>query len=213
MELFGQSQHRLAVHSLSDLKQAEIYVRHNDELIVAAQSWSGVTDYHRVGWKGQVEAGHAQLLAAHGRVREAEAAYKRAEAFDRQSVDLAAKEGIDFYPEIKEEAIDSLIAAQARMKSRQGRVAEGEAYARRALLGRLKAKGKYNIDTAQYIGYLANILVEQGRLAEGERLIRSELDIYRTLALGKDLGRVAQALNELRGDGRRPARSTSSSRR
>ena len=45
-------------------------------------------------------------------------------------------------------AADTMIVGQARMKSKQGRLAEAEADARRALLARLKDQGKYNaIDT------------------------------------------------------------------
>ena len=56
---------------------------------------------------------------------------------------------------------DELIASQGRMKARQGRIAEGEADVRRALLRRLKSTGKYNLRTAQVVGTLAGLLVEQ----------------------------------------------------
>ena len=85
-----------------------------------------------------------------------------------------------------EQAIDVVIAAQGRMKARQGRIAEGEADVRRALLSRLKATGKYNLSTARYIGYLANLLVEQGRFAEAEQLTRTQLEIQQTLGVPKD---------------------------
>ena len=42
------------------------------------------------------------------------------------------------------QAADLMVLGQARMKARQGRLAEAEADARRALLARLKDQGKYN---------------------------------------------------------------------
>ena len=69
-------------------------------------------------------------------------------------------------------AADTMVVGQARMKARQGRLAEAEADARRALLSRLKDQGKYNAATPFYITGLANCLVEQGRYAEAEKLLR-----------------------------------------
>ncbi len=52
------------------------------------------------------------------------------------------------------------------MKARQGRLAEAEVDARRALLSRLKDNGKYHPQTPRYVAGLAGILVEQGRYQE-----------------------------------------------
>ena len=62
------------------------------------------------------------------------------------------------------------------------REAEGEADVRRALLTRLKATGKYNLATSKFIGYLAQLLVEQGRFADAEKLTRTQVDIWMTEA-------------------------------
>src|SRR5262245_14269610 len=83
------------------------------------------------------------------------------------------------------------------MKARQGRVAEGEADVRRALLSRLKATGKYNLSTAPFIGFLANLLVEQGRFSEAEQLTRQQLDIFEKLGVAKDTQNYAIVLSQL----------------
>ena len=72
------------------------------------------------------------------------------------------------------------------MKARQGRLAEAEVDARRALLSRLKDQGKYNPVTPRFIMGLADILVEQGRYAEAEKLARVSLEINRTVGVAED---------------------------
>ena len=60
-------------------------------------------------------------------------------------------------------SVDFTVLSQARVKARQGRFAEAEVDARRALLSQLKNQGKYSPVTPRFIGGLADILVEQGR--------------------------------------------------
>jgi tetratricopeptide (TPR) repeat protein len=69
--------------------------------------------------------------------------------------------------------------------SAEGRLAEAEIDARRALLARLKAQGKYSSVTPQYIRGLANALVEQGRYDEAEKLARTALEINREIGVAE----------------------------
>ena len=71
------------------------------------------------------------------------------------------------------------------MKARQGRLAEAEADARTALLSRLKDQGKYNPPTPRFIMGLADVLVEQGRYAEAEKLARVSLEINREVGIAE----------------------------
>jgi len=83
------------------------------------------------------------------------------------------------------------------MKARQGRVAEGEADVRRALLNRLKATGQYHLQTAGFIGHLAILLIEQGRYTEAEQLTRRQIEIQRTLGVPSSSQTYATVLNQL----------------
>ena len=67
---------------------------------------------------------------------------------------------------------DFSVLWQSRMKARQGRLSEAEADARRALLARLRDTGKYDTAVPHFVMGLADILVEQGRYAEAEKISR-----------------------------------------
>jgi len=185
---------------LGDFAQAEIYVRRNDALIREARGWGNVGPFVRASWEGDVEWGRAALYEARGQFHEAEAAYARALAQKGQMPRLLSTfppGGIPPPLSQLQRANDRLLALQGRMKARQGRIAEGEADVRRALLNRLNATGKYNLQTSQHIGWLANLLVEQGRFAEAERLTRAQLDIIRALGAPKDSQIYAATLSQL----------------
>lgn len=92
-----------------------------------------------------------------------------------------------------------MVLGQARMKARQGRLAEAEADARRALLARLKDQGKYHPLTPNYLMGLADILIEQGRYDEAEQLARISIDINRTVGVAGDSQSTAQLLSNLGG--------------
>jgi CHAT domain-containing protein len=184
---------------VGDLAQAETYVRRNDELLAAARKWKGyATAFRRASWHSSVENGHALLFEARGQFREAEAAYKRTEDFKREM--LASNEFLDGLRPREDQiqqALDSAIIKQGRVKASQGRMAEAEADMRRALLSRLKAAGKYNVRTATYIGHLAGLLIEQGRLAEAEQLLRTQIEINEALGIAKNSRNTAETLGRL----------------
>jgi CHAT domain-containing protein/tetratricopeptide (TPR) repeat protein len=184
--------------SLGDFNQAESHIRNNDALIQDARTWKSYAGFRRANWNSEVEWGHAVLFEARGQFREAEAGYRRAETLKRESLALLhTYDGLPPPADQLQQSIDRLIVNQGRMKARQGRLAEGEADVRRALLSRLKATGKYNLRAAQHIGDLADILVEQGRFTEAEQLSRAQLEIHRALGVAKDSRTLADSLNRL----------------
>jgi tetratricopeptide (TPR) repeat protein len=83
------------------------------------------------------------------------------------------------------------------MKARQGRLAEAEAEARRALLARLKDQGKYSPTTPVFIMTLANVMVEQGRYSDAEKLIRVALEIYHAVGAPAESQGNVQMLSHL----------------
>jgi CHAT domain-containing protein len=183
---------------LGDFNQAEAYVRKNQALILEARGWKTYSGFRRAGWESDVELSRAYLYEARGQYAEAEIAYRRSEVFRRESARLLnTYEGLP--PPLDQiiQSADFMLASQGRMKARQGRIAEGEADVRRALLSRLKATGKYNLITTRYAGNLANMMVEQGRHVEAEQLTRRNIETLETLGVPKDSQNYAVLLNQL----------------
>ena len=146
-------------------------------------------------WTSNVSVG--RLHEARGQFRQAEAAYARAEQLLR--VWVVKRVGLHgASPRTQGEGgIDQLVAWQGRMKAQQGRMAEGEADVRRALLSRLKSIGKYNTQTVQYITMLASLMLEQGRYGDAEKLTRTGIEIYRTLGVAEDSQLLASTNSDL----------------
>ena len=145
-------------------KTAENYVRRNQALLQEVRSspipgWRAAYPRYRNTWEADVEMGRAFIFEARGQLQNAEAAYVRAEALKRASLKDVPnwhapppKDDIAFWS-------DGLVRAIARSKMRQGRLAEAEVDARRALLARLSVQGKYHARTPSFIIGLADILI------------------------------------------------------
>src|SRR5262249_1713210 len=142
------------------------------------QNWSDAR--RRAWWSGEVDRANGALYEARGQYREAEAALRRVEATWKRALTLPY-DGPKIPPDQLPHAIDLAIAELGRIKARQGRMAEGEADVRRALLSRLGVTGKFNLQTARYIAFLSALLIEQGRLADAEKLTLALREIHREL--------------------------------
>ncbi len=148
-------------------------------------------------WESQADFVRAAVFEARGQYPEAEAAYRRSEAFRRATLKDLAKMQFPPTPEQMLQAADGTLLAVARNESKQGKQSEAEADARRALLEILKSQGKFSPATPQFIVGLAGILVEQGRYADAEKLARSALDVQRTLGIADDAPDTVQILSGL----------------
>ena len=175
---------------MGDIAQAEAYLRRSLTAIQEART-SGLAGMARILRQVRPELGGARsrfraamIFEARGQFAEAEAAYRIAEAAQacrhQGCSGLGQSTGRDPFCL---QAIDATILNQARMKARQGRLAEAEVDARRALLSRLKDTGKYNPVTPRFVMGLAGILVEQGRYDEAEQLARVALEINKTVGV------------------------------
>src|SRR5258706_7977733 len=96
-----------------------------------------------------------------------------------------------------ERGVDWGLAQEGRVKVKQGRVGEGEADVRRALLSRLSKSGKFHADTAGILAVLVFVIQEQGRYQEAEQLQRQVIDIYRGLGYGPESGQMVNAQVQL----------------
>jgi tetratricopeptide (TPR) repeat protein len=65
------------------------------------------------------------------------------------------------------------------------------------LLSRLKDQGKYNPQTTRFVTGLASVLVEQGRYADAEKLVRTALEIQRTVGVPDNTHFSAQIMSQL----------------
>jgi CHAT domain-containing protein len=187
-----------------DIPLAETYVRRAAALLQEARAmqlpgWRQNYPRMRNGWESDAEAARGALLEARGQFREAEASYQRTEALRRASI--KDRHLWDFAPPESQLrlAADGFVLAMGRMKARQGRLAEAEIDVRRALLGRLKDQGKYNPRTTRFVMGLAEILVEQGRYPEAEKLTRTALEINRTIGVADEAPTTAHILSQLGG--------------
>ena len=187
---------------MGDIDQAEAFLRRNLKLIQEARTsgipgWRSSYDIRGQSWEADVEYNRAIIFEARGQFRDAENSYRLAEMRRRASIKptLSAPNPP---PETQMlQAADLMVLAQARMKARQGRFAEAEADARRALLARLKDQGKYNPLTPRYIIGLADVLVEEGRYREAEKLVRAALEINQTVGIAEDSSANVKYLSHL----------------
>jgi len=189
---------------IGDIAQAEAYLRRNLAAIQEART-SGLpgrrASYAKLGqsWESEIEFARAMIFEAKGQFVEAEAAYRMAEQRKRAGMKGVLDSDNPPAETILLQAIDNTVLAQARMKARQGRLAEAEVDARRALLSRLKDTGKYNPVTPRYVMGLAGILVEEGRYEEAEQLGRVALEINKTVGVPDDSQPAVKLLSQLAG--------------
>ncbi|WP_424631668.1 CHAT domain-containing protein [Bradyrhizobium sp. SYSU BS000235] len=189
---------------MGDLAQADAYVRKNAVAIQEARTsghpaWRAAYAKRGQSWESEIEFGRAFLAEARGQFAEAETAYRLTEQRRRAAMkDLLDSENAPS-ESVLLQGVDFTVLKQARMKAKQGRLAEAEADARRALLSRLKDNGKYHQQTPRYISGLAAILVEQGRYPDAEKLMRVALEINETMGIAPDAQSNVDTLAQLAG--------------
>ncbi|TYO66080.1 CHAT domain-containing protein [Bradyrhizobium hipponense] len=189
---------------MGDVAQAEAYLRRSLTAIQEARTsghpnWR--SSYAKFGqsWEGELEISRAQIFEARGQFAEAEAAYRTAELRKRSSTKAVLEADNPPAETLLLQVIDGIVLNQARMKARQGRLAEAEVDARRALLSRLKDTGKYNPVTPRFVIGLASILVDQGRYDEAEKLGRVALEINKTVGVPEESQATVQLFSQLAG--------------
>lgn len=187
---------------MGDIEQADAYVHRSDVLIHEIRTsletgWRSTYAVKGQDWESIVENGHAIIFEARGQFSEAEKAYRAQEV--RKIAGLKSVLQVDnpVSETLIRQGIDYAVLNQARMKARQGRLAEAEVDARRALLSRLKEVGKYNPVTVNFIRGFASILIEEGRYGDAEKLAREALNINRTIGVADDAVSSVQLLSQL----------------
>jgi tetratricopeptide (TPR) repeat protein len=174
--------------SMGDVNQASAFAGRVEQRVQEARGspnprWRAAYAVYGHSWEAENDAIRGLMFDARGQYPEAEAAYRRSEAFRRASLSDLPRWDFPPPPEQIMEGIDTTILAIARNEARQNKLSEAEADARRALLDVLKTEGKYAPATPLFIIGLAGILVDQGRYHDAEKLARSALEIQRTLGI------------------------------
>jgi CHAT domain-containing protein len=175
-----------------DINAAEGYVVRNRNLLTEAQRWP-VFPLYGMAWQAIVEDGNARIEEARGRFSQAETAYHKASILYISSLKTVDQwESKPGAGELERFA-DWALALEGRTKVKQGRVGEGEADVRRALLSRLSKSGKFHADTAGILGVLVYVIQEQGRYLEAEQLQRQVIAIYQGLGFGADSAQMVNS--------------------
>src|SRR5262245_29981240 len=175
-----------------DINAAEGYAARNRTLLAEARRWPNFPIYGS-SWQANVEDGNARVAEARGLYADAEASYHRAA--------LSYMDVLKYLPQWEskpaegeyERAADWALALEGRVQVKQGRVGEGEAAVRRALLSRLSKSGKYHVDTAGVLNVLVYVVQEQGRYQEAEQLQRQVIETYQGLGFGAESGAMVGA--------------------
>jgi CHAT domain-containing protein len=188
--------------SMGDVSQANTYAGRVEALVQEARgsptpSWRQSYSIYGRSWEADTDGVRGLVFEARGQYAEAEAAYRRSEAFRRASLQDLPKFEFPPPPEQLLHGADTALLAIARNEAKQGQLSEAEADARRALLEILDQQGKYSPPTPEFIVGLAGILVEQGRYQDAEKLARSALDVQRTVGIGDDAPESARILSQL----------------
>jgi CHAT domain-containing protein len=175
-----------------DINMAESYAARNRSLMTEAQRWP-VFPIYGMAWQALVEDGNARIEESRGRFAQAEAAYHKASILYTNSTKTYAQWESRPAEGEMERLADWALAGEGRTKVKQGRVGEGEADVRRALLSRLSKSGKFHADTAGVLAVLVYVIQEQGRYQEAEQLQRQVISIYQGLGYGVDSSQSVNA--------------------
>lgn len=175
-----------------DTNKAESYAARNRSLLTEAQRWP-VFPIYGMAWQAVVEDGNARIEESRGRFAQAEAAYHKASIFYTNSMKTYAQWESRPAEGEAERAADWALALEGRAKVKQGRVGEGEADVRRALLSRLSKSGKFHADTAGILAVLVYVIQEQGRYQDAEQLQRQVISIYQGLGYGVESAQMVNA--------------------
>ncbi len=154
-------QSRLSI-KIGDLAQGDAFARRVEALVQEARGspnpkWRAAYEIYGTAFEGDADGVRAFVLESQGRYAEAEAAYRRAEAFRRASLKFLPRYQHPPPVEQIEQGAETSLLSTARTEADQGREAEAEANARRALLDILDQQGKYNAASPMFISGLAEV--------------------------------------------------------
>lgn len=188
-----------AALDLGRLDLAEQYLRYAEGTLQELSSGRGNNFMFISSWQADIDTSKALIALARGRPADAERHFGTSIVLMRDTT-----EKMKHWPDrpasgTQENATDLTQTRLAETKLIQGRIVEAEVDTRQALLSLLRRNGKYFGPTAVAASSLATVLVEQGRYAEAETLLRTALDIHHQLGVDETTMQVAGTKRALAG--------------
>ena len=180
---------------LGRVEEMEQYLSKIEAVMVEGKSPNETTEALE-GWL--LEESRARVFEARGNYTAAEHSYASAQSFVRKAIQVQAAQSATYnLRNSQENNADVLMMFGGRTKLQQGRLVEAEADMRRALLSRLGAVGKFSSGTPNFILNLADVLMEEGRIAEATKLIATAQEIRDTLGMSHSAETYVQGLKQL----------------
>jgi CHAT domain-containing protein len=143
---------------------------------------SGQMSLRRPTFRAAVADAESDLAFARGQYREAEASARVGVGEREKQLDYAPRMQGEMPPKtLMEAARDNAIDKIAATLREQGKLIDAEIEARRALTNSLKSVGRYHTWSALRLNVLTQIVLEQGRAADAERLARAAIEILETV--------------------------------
>jgi CHAT domain-containing protein len=173
----------LVAIDLGRLDLAEQHVKYSESVYRELVTGRGNNFMHQTSWQSEIDLTKAQIASARGRHEEAERHYVAAIANVRDAIEKSKHWPDKPAAGVMEYNNDVNIVRLGETKLAQGRIVEAEVDIRQALLSLLRRNGKYFGPTAQTTGALSQVLVEQGRYSEAEKLTRTAIEIFRDMGM------------------------------
>lgn len=184
-----------------DMAAAEANLKTMETVLNEVRSKASAEDLELYGslWQANIDWARGSHLVVLGAWKEAEAAFAKAEAGFQEAVKQHPRRPANAGQPLSvlRVVVAQLVALTSRTKLEQGRMAEAEVDARRALLGTVSTVGKYHSATAAMCQGLAIVLRDQGRYEESEQLLRVNIEILRTLGFPEESDPLVNASADL----------------
>jgi CHAT domain-containing protein len=163
------------------------------EADLAANALKNMKDFRRADPMTVTNVQRSAAMAT-GTVYEVEGRFADAEGQYLQAITgtQAVVQGFDGWQNQHKGSRENFQNALARFRlrlagvvARQGRLAEAESVVRQALLDSLHQQGRYAPITANVVGALANIILDEGRAEDARRLAEAAVDIYQRIGAAR----------------------------
>jgi CHAT domain-containing protein/tetratricopeptide (TPR) repeat protein len=165
-----------------DLDAADRMIAKARAILAQSVKWKSAGQW-RDGWNGMVARAEANVLDVRGRSKAAEPLYHKSLTNLISDMENNTNSRSAVYRAL---LVNATRGELAKNLVHQGRLAEAEVEARKALTDSLSRVGRYSQDTAHMLKSLVIVIAAQGRFPEAESLSRAVLDILHKIGVGEN---------------------------